>query len=44
VTTRVAVRRGLAGVTRVVTEGAPYLDEGTPVRVLPPAPVAVAPR
>jgi RND family efflux transporter MFP subunit len=51
--TRVAVRRGLAGVTRVVTEGAPYLDEGTPVRVLPsapdvtstpPAPVAVAPR
>ena len=36
--TRVAVRRGLAGVTRVVTEGAPYLDEGTPVRVLASAP------
>ena len=35
---RVAVRRGLAGVTRVVTEGAPYLDEGTPVRVLASAP------
>jgi hypothetical protein len=33
----VAVRRGLAGVTRVVTEGAPYLDDGTPVRVLAPA-------
>ena len=49
---RVAVRRGLTGVMRVVTEGAPYLDEGTPVRVMtastsrstPAARVAAAPR
>jgi RND family efflux transporter MFP subunit len=35
---RVAVRRGLDGVTRVVTGGAAYLDEGTRVRVVPDTP------
>jgi RND family efflux transporter MFP subunit len=35
---RVAVRRGLDGVARVVTHGAPYLDEGTRVRVVADAP------
>ncbi|HKG95133.1 MAG TPA: efflux RND transporter periplasmic adaptor subunit [Gemmatimonadaceae bacterium] len=32
---RVAVRRGLDGVSAVVTDGAPYLDDGSAVRVLP---------
>ena len=29
------VRGGLAGVTRVVTDGAPYLNDGAAVRVMP---------
>jgi RND family efflux transporter MFP subunit len=32
---RATVRGGLAGVTRVVTDGAPYLNDGAAVRVLP---------
>jgi RND family efflux transporter MFP subunit len=32
---RATVRGGLAGVTRVVTDGAPYLNDGSAVRVLP---------
>ena len=32
---RATVRDGLAGVTRVVTDGAPYLNDGAAVRVLP---------
>jgi multidrug efflux pump subunit AcrA (membrane-fusion protein) len=35
---RVAVRRGLEGVARVVTDGAPYLDDGARVRVVADAP------
>ena len=32
---RATVRGGLTGVTRVVTDGAPYLNDGSAVRVLP---------
>ena len=32
---RATVRGGLAGVTRVITDGAPYLNDGSAVRVLP---------
>ena len=32
---RATVRGGLAGVTSVVTDGAPYLNDGAAVRVLP---------
>jgi multidrug efflux pump subunit AcrA (membrane-fusion protein) len=32
---KVAVADGLDGVTRVVTDGAAYLDDGSPVRVVP---------